>query len=179
VTRFHPTLLCCAALFGLADAFAPSGRNLAAPAEMEFLDRFVGSWEVRAIGQDDSTPPHGRMSAHYILDGTMLQADYRGLGPQGEVGFRGTSLRTWDPVARLFTMKWAMSFDKGYTIIEAHVEDGDLVSTGKGEDRAGAFVERYRFFDFSEDAFKFEMERSYDGEQSWQRMAYNQYTRSE
>ena len=158
--------------------FAPSGRNLMAPEELAYLDRFVGKWEVRTIGQDESTPPHGRMEAHYILDGTMLQADYRGLNPQGQVTFHGTSLRTWDPVAKIYTMKWAMSFSKGFTIIEAKTTDeGELVSTGWGEDGGGKFMERYRFFDFQEGGFKFEMDRSYDDGGSWNRFAYNQYRR--
>ena len=160
-----------------ARQFAESGRNLAAPEELSFLDQFVGTWEVRPIQGAPTMPPIGRMQAYYILDGTMLQADYRGLNPQGQVAWAGTSLRTWDPVAGVYTMKWAMSFDKGFTIIEAHDKDGELVSTGWGEDRQGAFKERYRFFEIATDSFKFEMERSYDDGQNWSRMAYNRYTR--
>ncbi len=160
------------------DGFAASGRNLKAPKELEYLDRFVGAWDVRTIGQDESVAPKARVDGAYILDGTMLQVDWRGLDPAGNVTSRGTSLRTWDPRAKLYSMKWAVSLSKNFTLIEAHVDDeGNMVSTGKGEGLGGAFIERYRFFDFEDDAFKFEMDRSRDDGKTWKRFGYNQYTR--
>lgn len=176
------TLLLLPAWLGSAAAgeLAPNGRNLAAPPETAQLDFFVGDWEVRDFrgGSDGSTV--GRMAARYVLDGYVLQADYRGLDPDGNVTFRGTSLRFWDPVRGKLLMRWAVANAFEYTLIVGEMVDGELVSTGEGRDSRGSeFIERYRFFEIRDDSFRFEMERSFDGGDTWFRFADIRYQRNE
>lgn len=148
---------------------APSGRSLAAPAGTEQLDLFVGHWEVREIGKGDDAPIVARSHGYYILDGFVLQEDYRGLDPAGHVGFRGTSIRTFDPATGKIAIQWMVASSAAYTHIVAERDGDDIVSTGEGRDWAGReFMERFRYFDITADSRKFEMERSYDGGETWQ-----------
>jgi len=160
--------------------FAPSGRNLAAPAETARLDVFVGKWEVRELGAGPDAPIVARSHGYYVLDGFVLQEDYRGLDAAGNVAFRGTSLRTYDPSSGKIVIKWMMANNAGYTNILAHAENGDIVSEGQGRDWFGKdFLERFRFFDISETGRSFEMERSFDGGKTWTWISRVRLTRVE
>lgn len=154
-------------------------RHPDAPAETAQLEFFLGKWEVRGQDQDPNSPPRARTHAYYILDGFMIQADYRALDPAGNVVFRGTSLRTYDPQKGAWSIKWVMANNSGYTDIVARMKDGELVSTGKGVDGGGEFIERYRFYDIRKNSYKFEMERSYDGGKTWRLFSKSAFTRIE
>lgn len=149
--------------------FAPSGRNLNAPPETAQLDFFIGKWEVRGLNQDPNSPPAGTSHAYYVNDGFVIQDEWRSLDANGNVVFRGISLRSYDVQKKNWSINWSMTNLTGYTIIEAEMKDGDLVSTGKGIDHQGReFLERYRYYEIQEKDFNFEMERSYDGGATWQ-----------
>lgn len=162
------------------DQYAPSGRNLNAPPETAQLDFFIGTWEVRVLNQDPGTPPIGRSHAYYVMDGFAIQDEWRSLGPNGNVTFRGVSLRSYDVVNKNWSITWSMINLSGHTIIEAKMEEGELVSTGKGIDHQGlAFLERYRYYDIHKEGFKFEMERSYDDGTTWQPVNNMHFSRAE
>ena len=55
----------------------------------------------------------------------------------------------------------------GETVIEGGMVDGEFHMKGEGRDPGGAFLERARYYDISEDGFRFFMERSYDGGENW------------
>jgi len=159
------------------DEFAPSGRNLAAPAQLEQWDSFVGKWEVRGMNQPLDTPPRATTHAFYILDGYAMQEDYRSLNASGQVVFRGTSIRTYDPVKSHFAIHWIASGTSDYTIIQAVRTSDEINATGHGEDARGTFVERYRMFEITQDSHLFELDRSYDDGTTWLRWAANRRTR--
>ncbi len=155
-------------------------RHPDAPPEAEQLEFFLGKWEVRGQDQSPDTPPGARTHAYYILDGTMIQDDFRALDSSGKVVWRGTSLRTYDSQKGKFSIKWLMAYSSGYTDITAEMKDGELVSTGKGVDSGGrAFRERFRYYEIQKDSFKFQMERSYDEGKTWRRFANSIFTRIE
>lgn len=151
--------------------------NPNAPDPLKKLGFCIGKWEVRPQAADESVPPNGRMHAYWTLDGFALNADYRGLNRNGDVVFRGTSFRTYDASKKMYCMKWMVAGSNDHTRITGDFKNGDLVTTGKGEDRRGSFIERYRFYDIKADQFKFKMERSYDEGQTWQTHALNRYDR--
>lgn len=138
------------------------------------LDFFFGRWEVTVT----SYGPNGGTSvsqatthAYPILDGAAQQDDWRSLDRSGNVVFRGSSIRSWVPATRSWVVHWIMAGTPGYTYIDAEWRNGELHGTGRGFDGGGEFVERYRYYDVSNERYSFELERSYDGGANWRLMA--------
>jgi hypothetical protein len=152
-------LTCVAALTcTAADASAQTGGE---------LDFFIGDWDVTSVDSAGNVVGRARTSARWILDETTIQDDYYGLDPAGNVVFRGTSLRTFDPNTRRWIVHWAMANQPGYTYIDARWEDGELHGDGRGFDGGGEFVERYRYYDITPTSYSFALWRSYDGGETW------------
>ena len=151
------------------------------PAEgLKQVEFFLGEWEIESRSADGSrVVGRARSSVRYILDGTAMQADYRGLDPAGNVVFRGTTVRTWVPSTGRFAVHWAMANLPGYTYIDVEYRDGELHGDGRGFDAQGEFVERYRYFDISDRHYSFEMSRSYDGGETWAPFANLRATKRE
>ncbi len=109
-----------------------------------------------------------RTHAYYILDGFVIQEDNRSLDATGNVVFRGTSIRTFDPRKKKWVNKWIKANRSGYTDIEGEYKDGRTTATGKGLDYWGRpFLERYEIYDISVDHASFQMDRSLDGGKTW------------
>ncbi len=160
-----PFLLCC--------AVAAQGQGAHAKANAA-VDFFLGEWDVKVLAEDSQVIGRARTEVRRILDGTAMQADYYGLGPDGNPAFRGTTIRTWSPQRGQFIVHWAMAGLPGYTYLEEKVVDGELHAEGHGVDAQGEFQERYRYFNISETTYSFQGERSYDDGKTWRPFAHLQ-----
>ncbi len=164
------TLKVCAILFlVLAPAVADEGPAKTPPPGIEQLAFFIGNWEVELLGPDAKVVGRARTQAYFILDRTAIQDDWRSLDAEGKVTFRGTSIRTFVPATKKWVVHWAMAGTPGYTYIDAEWVEGELRGSGRGFDGRGEFVERYRYYDVTDSSYSFQMERSYDGGESWQK----------
>lgn len=129
---------------------------------------FHGQWDVESLAADGTTVVgRARTEVTPILDEQALKSDYLGLNPNGDVVFRGTTVRTWVPQLQRFAIHWVVAGQADYTYLLEEYRDGDLIAEGHGRDAGGDFLERYRYFDISETTYSFEGERSYDGGTTW------------
>ncbi len=134
------------------------------------LDFFLGEWDITS----KDIQPNGQYAlskakskAYRFLDGTSIMDEWRSLGPDGEVVFRGGSFRTYVPWAKKWQIVWFMANVTGYTNISANFKDGEIQMTGQGEDPSGQFLERAKYYEITDNGFKFTMDRSYDGGVTW------------
>lgn len=137
---------------------------------LEKLDFFIGEWALETMDiQPDGSYAEGkaRSEVKYILDGHAVQDDFLVLGDDDTVLFRGTSIRSYNPRSEKFQIVWIMPGYKGLTDIIAEWKDGKLISTGKGYDAQGEFLERFEYYDITEVSYSFRMDRSYDNGATW------------
>lgn len=134
------------------------------------LDFFIGEWEITSSDyMPDGTYAVSKATskAYAILDGAAIFDEWRSLNENGDVIFRGASYRTWLPREEKWRIIWMMAHVDGETVIDARKVGDDIVMQGEGDDPMGAFHERARYYDISENGFKFTMDRSYDGGKTW------------
>jgi hypothetical protein len=169
--RRRLALLASILVLAITSITFPAGADESAEG-LRQLDFFIGQWNVEARSADgERIVGRARTEVRYILDGRAMQADYYGLDPGGNTVFRGTTIRTYVPATDRFVVHWAMANLPGYTYIDSRLEDGELHGDGRGFDLQGEFVERYRYYDFNDERYSFEMSRSYDGGETWQPFA--------
>ena len=134
------------------------------------IDFFIGEWAIESIDiRPDGSFQNGRAKSvvKYILDGHAIQDDYLVLDNVNNIVFRGTSIRSYNPRTNKYQIVWIMPGYTGITDISAELKDGKLVSTGKGYDHQGDFLERFEYYDIQSDSYKFKMDRSYDNGKTW------------
>ncbi|WP_223034081.1 DUF1579 domain-containing protein [Hanstruepera marina] len=134
------------------------------------IDFFIGEWSIESV----DILPNGtyqkskaKSIVKYILDGYAIQDDFLSLDKNNNIVFRGTSIRSYNPRTNKYQIVWIMPGYKGITDISAELKDGKLVSTGKGYDYQGDFLERFEYYDIKNDSYKFKMDRSYDNGKTW------------
>lgn len=134
------------------------------------IDFFIGEWAIESVDiRTDGSFKKGRAKSQvkYILDGYAMQDDYLTLDENDNIVFRGTSIRSYNPGSGKFQIVWIMPGYKGLTDIVAEWKDGKLISTGKGYDYQGGFLERFEYYDIQKDSYKFKMDRSYNNGKTW------------
>ena len=134
------------------------------------LDFFIGEWSLTT---KDLTPSgaiisgKARTKAYYILDKAAIQDDFYMLGQNDQVVFRGTSIRSFNRQSGKYQIVWVMPGVDGIIDISGVLSNGKLVTTGKGYDGRGEFLERFEYYDIKPDSYSFKMDRSYDGGKTW------------
>ncbi|MGA9574062.1 MAG: hypothetical protein WBS20_08965 [Lysobacterales bacterium] len=129
-----------------------------------------GIWDIKASGKtvDGQEWSGVATSIRYCLfDGTANLDEYRALSPDGKLVFIGASFDFPSNDGQRIQTLWVMGGDPGYTLIDGKMIDGRLVSTGKGSDAGGEFLER-SVYTFADDRdYTFDMDRSFDGGKTW------------
>jgi hypothetical protein len=131
---------------------------------------FIGEWSIESVDilpNGSFQKSKAKSVVKYILDGHAIQDDYLSLNKDGDIVFRGTSIRSYNPRTNKYQIVWIMPGYRGLTDISAELKDGKLVSTGKGYDYKGDFLERFEYYDIKNDSYKFKMDRSYDNGKTW------------
>lgn len=157
------TFLITVFLFGITYCYAQNNG-------LATIDFFIGQWEMETIDiQPDGTFVKGKAKSivKYILDGNAMQDDFMTIGESGEILFWGTSIRSYNPRTDKFQIVWIMPGYRGLTDIVAEWKEDKLISTGKGYDYAGEFLERFEYYDIKKNSYSFKMDRSYDGGETW------------
>lgn len=125
------------------------------------------AWSTVFDGKGGSQSNHDR-SAHYCFDdGRADIAEYRSLDVNGRAVFHGASITIWNADRSQARTLWAMVGVDGWTDIRVRWLDGELVSTGKGHDPEGAFLERWTTTFMPGGDQHFRMDRSFDDGESW------------
>jgi len=129
-----------------------------------------GIWDLTTSGKtvDGQTYSGAATSTRYCLfDGAANLDEYRALSPGGNIVFMGASFDFPSNDGQRVQTLWVMGGDPGFTLIDGKMVDGRLVSTGKGADAGGEFLERsVRTYSENGD-YTFDMDRSYDGGKTW------------
>ena len=121
---FLPALLLLA-LAPAVRAADPPPPPCPAPEARQF-DFWIGEWDVSDFGQ-----PAGRNTIRPILDGCVLQENWRGVS-----GSAGTSLNFWDPERQRWRQLWV--WREGTTLeLEGAFRDGAMVLEGASKGRKG------------------------------------------
>jgi hypothetical protein len=125
------------------------------------------AWSTVFDAAGGSQSNHDR-SAHYCFDdGRTEIAEYRSLGADGNVAFHGASITIWNAGRSKGRTLWVMVGVDGWTDIQVRWQDPELVSTGKGHDPEGVFLERWTTTFTPGGDQHFVMDRSYDGGTNW------------
>ncbi|MBI1237029.1 MAG: hypothetical protein GC188_10145 [Alphaproteobacteria bacterium] len=130
-----------------------------------------GVWEALSQtrnAQGEMSGNHDRSNRYCFHDGRAELAEYRSLGPDNQPVFFGVSLTVWNADRTEGRTLWAMVGDAGYTEIVQHWDGDVLVTTGEGFDTGGRFLERARYEFAPGGDYRFEMDRSFDGGESWE-----------
>lgn len=137
---------------------------------LERLEFFTGEWILETLDmQRNGSFRKGKAhsTVYFILDGYALQDDFRSINRQGEVTFRGTSIKSCLHEQPGYIVTWMMPGLEGLTDLRASWENGILKGEGEGYDHIGSFKERFEYFNISDSSYSFRMDRSYDSGKTW------------
>jgi hypothetical protein len=140
------------------------------PTASAAFDFLLGDWDIdmEVVPQGAPIGQRATMRAYQFLDGTAILDEWRHFDQAGDdVVFRGAGFRTFVPGTDRWYVVWMMAEVEGYSELSAEFVHGELRTTGRGRDARGQLVERGRYFDISDRAFSFTLERSYDGGTTW------------
>ncbi len=144
--------------------------SMAQSSGLDQIDFFIGEWDIETTDiQADGSFAKGKAKSivKYILDGTAMQDEFQVINQNGNIVFRGISIRSYNARNARFQIVWVMPGINGITDISAEWTGEKLVSTGKGYDGGGEFLERFEYYDITDNSYKFKMDRSYDGGKNW------------
>ena len=133
------------------------------------FDFLLGEWDITMLTMPEGSTVGRRatLSVERILDGTAIFDEIRHVDDAGEINFRGATFRTYLADKDRWYVLWMMANVEGCTELFAQVIDGEVHTIGKGKDPMGELLERGRYFDISDDACSFTLDRSNDGGKTW------------
>lgn len=115
---------------------------------------------------------------HCLLDGRVVADEFRQLGPQGGVIFRGVGFEVESEDGSFIRTLWIMVGDDGYTNILGNRVGDEQYNYGAGFDGAGGFHERSTtYFSENDTIYNFVMDRSFDEGRTWRSEFNNIYAR--
>ena len=125
------------------------------------------AWSTVFDAAGNSQSNHDRSAQYCFFDGRADLVEYRSLDANGRAVFHGVSVTIWNAERSGGRTLWAMVGVDGWTDIQVHWQDRQLVSTGQGHDPEGAFDERWTTTFTPGGDQHFVMDRSFDGGQTW------------
>ena len=149
----------------------PEGLDPNIPPEMAQFSFLVGefdcSWKSKIDSEGNyATGSGGKWIGKYTLNGYAFEDDWI------SGSLIGTTWRTYDRVNKRWICKWLQSgtdnpigFTRDY--FYARYEDNKILIDAEGKDTRGEYKDRIMFYDISDDGFKWKIERSYDGGETW------------
>jgi hypothetical protein len=147
-----------------------------APREATQFAFLVGQWELTvtpkatSLGQRIHGAPKlsGTWKAWRAFDGFGVEDELRIVDGSGNPYALFTTLRTYDATRR----KWAQTsldvYRARFTPGTSEWRDDEMVVRSTGRDAEGTpYVQRARFYDITAGGFKYQIDRSTDGERTW------------
>lgn len=138
-------------------------------------DRLIGSWNARVIDYDadgSQTETAGEWHFSYTLDGRAVQdvfivpARPERTPEIPKIRNRyGTSVRSFHPTLRKWTITWINPVTGAHNILIAQKDGGDIIQNGRDAD--GSWM-RWGFTDIKNDSARWYGERSRDEGETWQ-----------
>jgi hypothetical protein len=155
---------------------APAPLSTNAPAEAAQFAFLVGQWELTVtpkaanLGQRIHGTPKlsGTWKGWRAFDGFGVEDEMRIVDGSGNPMSLLTTLRTYDQAQRKWTQVSLDPYRARFTPATAEWRDGEMVVRSTGRDTDGSpYVQRTRFYDITADGFKYQADRSTDGERTW------------
>lgn len=149
----------------------------AAPREAAQFDFLIGQWEVTVTPKATTlaTRIHGvpKLSAVWkawrAMDGFGIDDELRIVDGSGNPNAFLRSTRLYDATQRVWSQMSLDVYRARYTPATATWAKGEMQIRSAGRDADGsAYVQRVRFYDITPTSFKYQADRSSDGEKSWE-----------
>jgi hypothetical protein len=133
-------------------------------ANAALYDFMIGEWSVefQSLPEGAKVGRRAIVKVDWFLDRTAVLDEWRHLDESGEVNFRGATFRTYLADKDLWYAIWMTPAIEGFSEIYARGTGSEVHTSGMGKDSGGAFLERGRYYDISDNVFSFALERSYD-----------------
>lgn len=127
-------------------------------------DFMIGDWSVEfdRLPAEAQVGRRAEVAVDRFLDNTAILDQWRHLDGSGAVNFRGATFRTYLPDKDLWYMLWMTPEVEGFSELYGRRAGDEVHTSGKGRDPGGEFVERGRYWNITDGAFAFSLERSYD-----------------
>lgn len=178
------TLLLVAALSATAGTLraqqhggAPARPLAAAPKEAEQFAFLVGQWEVTVMPKVSSLAARihgqpklvGSWKAWKALDGFGIEDELRIIDASGNPNALTHTVRMYDAAQSRWTQTSVDVYRARFTTANGTFADGAITLRSVGRDAEGKpFVQRTRFYDITATSFKWQSDRSMDGERTWE-----------
>ena len=149
----------------------------AAPREAAQFDFLIGQWEVTVTPKATTlaTRIHGvpKLSgvwkAWRAMDGFGIEDELRIVDGSGNPNAFLRTTRLFDATQRVWSQMSLDVYRARFTPATATWANGEMQIRGAGRDADGsAYVERVRIYDITPTGFKYQADRSTDGEKSWE-----------
>lgn len=162
---------------GVAAPTAAASPASTAPAEVEQLAFLVGQWELKVTPRANSlaTKIHGApklsgtWKAWRAFDGQGIEDELRIIDGSGNPAALSHTMRYYDAAQRRWTQTSLDVYRGRFTPATGTWADGEFTLRSVGRDTDGTpYVQRTRFYEITPTSFKYQADRSSDGERSWQ-----------
>lgn len=149
----------------------------AAPPEAGQLAFLVGQWEVTVMPKATSlaTKIHGtpKLSGTWkvwrAFDGFGIEDELRIIDASGNPNALSNTMRIYDPAQGRWTQTTLDVYRGRFTTASGTWADGEFTLRSVGRDAEGTpFVQRTRFHEITPTSFKYQADRSTDGERTWE-----------
>jgi hypothetical protein len=146
---------------------------------MKELNHLVGDWDIKGRYKMDPTADwqdySGACTYSYIADGAILNMKYH--SQMMGMEFVGMGWQCWDREKKEWQTTWADNMSGRISMYTGTKKDGKTVFTGEDLWQGQAFKSRMSTFDETETSFKWTMEHSMDGGQTWYTSMEATYTK--
>lgn len=156
---------------------APARPAATAPAEASQFDFLLGQWEVTvtpkvgglAARLHGAPTLQGTWKAWKAMDGFGIEDELRIVDGSGNPNALSHALRLYDPAQGRWTQVSVDAYRAVMTSATAEWTAGEMRIRSTGRDAEGRpYVQRARFHDIRADGFRYQADRSFDGERTWE-----------
>lgn len=143
----------------------PEGMSPLAPPQTAQLHWLIGEWDIDfKVQQGDgsySSFKGGPWIARFSKDGMSIVDEWVNMG------VAGVNIRTFDPEVGKWRCTWHQHNSPTRSLFDGVFEDNELRLSSVVQDSSSTFRFQVRFYDISENAFKWTMHTSNDGGETW------------
>ena len=157
-------------------AAPPARPATTAPAEAAQFDFLLGQWEVTVTPKINSLAARvhgaptlvGTWKAWKAMDGFGIEDELRVVDGSGNPNGLSHALRVYDATEKKWTQTTVDVYRARFTTATAEWVNGEMRLRSAGRDAEGKpYIQRVRFYDITPTGFKYQADRSTDGERTW------------